>query len=210
MVARTSAGRRSTGTGGTAFLSGATHRECDANRDEPDDFTEELDRTIRASLASQRLQEADRQDCAQETWLAILEGRPSGFRGGDLKAWAATIARNKAMDLFRRTSRRPTQVLQEDIQDGSGDKKDVDDLSWRIWCALADLEPLVHPRRFLVFFLRSFEGWSFREIEDNLGLTAEQARLQNHRVLRKFRSLLESGMAPSRAPVAGFENPGSA
>ena len=169
----------------------------------------EIDDTIRASLATRRLQEADRQDCVQETWLAILGSRMSGFRGGDLRAWVATLARNKAIDTMRRSHRRPVLVLHEDVQSGSRGTSHVDEARQRIWSALLELEPTVHPRSFLVFCLHWFEGWSFGEIEDTLSLSSGQARLQNHRIKRKLRALLEAATASCLAREFARENPKS-
>jgi RNA polymerase sigma-70 factor (ECF subfamily) len=157
-------------------------------------FPAEIDEVIRASLASHALQDADREDCVQETWLAILGSRMSGFRGGNLQAWVTTLARNKAIDTIRR-SRRPAIVFQEDIPTSPRAASNPDEARQQVWSALAQLEPMVHPRSFLIFFLRWFEGWSFVEIEETLGLTAGQARVQNHRIKRKFRALLETASA---------------
>jgi RNA polymerase sigma-70 factor (ECF subfamily) len=51
---------------------------------------------------------ADAEDVASETWLQIVRDL-RGFRGtGDgFRAWAATIARHRAMDHLRRHRRRP-------------------------------------------------------------------------------------------------------
>ena len=49
---------------------------------------------------------ADAEDVASETWLQISRDLPS-FTGGEFRAWAVTIARNRAMDHLRRQRRRP-------------------------------------------------------------------------------------------------------
>lgn len=50
----------------------------------------------------------DAEDVASETWLQIAQNIDS-FTGGvdDFRGWAATIARNRAMDLLRKQQRRP-------------------------------------------------------------------------------------------------------
>jgi RNA polymerase sigma-70 factor, ECF subfamily len=50
----------------------------------------------------------DAEDVASETWLQIAENLDS-FVGGvdEFRGWAATIARNRAMDLLRKRQRRP-------------------------------------------------------------------------------------------------------
>ena len=201
MVAGSFAIRRSKNIGNASFGLEQAGLPSDASGNASSNLYGEIDDAIRASLASQRLQEADRQDCVQETWLAILGSRMSGFRGGDLRAWVATLARNKAIDTMRRSHRRPVMVLHEDVQAGSRGTSHVDEARQRIWSALLELEPTVHPRSFLVFCLHWFEGWSFGEIEDTLSLSSGQARLQSHRIKRKLRALLEvaADRFPSRA-----------
>ena len=198
MVAGSFAIRCSENIGNASFGLEQAGLLSDANGNASSNLYGEIDDTIRASLATRRLQEADRQDCVQETWLAILGSRMSGFRGGDLRAWVATLARNKAIDTMRRSHRRPVMTLQEDVQAGSGNKSNADEARKRIWSALLELEPTVHPRCFLVFCLRWFEGWSFGEIEDILSLSSGQARLQNHRIKRKLRGVLQGTADLSR------------
>ncbi|WP_067485315.1 RNA polymerase sigma factor [Actinomadura hibisca] len=59
---------------------------------------------------------ADAEDVTSEAWLQIardlraFRGDLDGFRG-----WAATVARNRALDLLRRQSRRPAADLPVDV-----------------------------------------------------------------------------------------------
>ena len=101
MVAGSFAIRRSQNIGNASLGLEQADLPSDADANASSNLYGEIDDAIRASLASRRLQEADRQDCIQETWLAILGSRMSGFRGGDPRAWAATLARNKAIDTMR-------------------------------------------------------------------------------------------------------------
>jgi RNA polymerase sigma factor (sigma-70 family) len=209
MVAGSSAVQHLTGSGEAALCSEEARFRGDDLWSAPNEFADEIADAIRISLASQRLQEADRQDCVQETWLAILRSRMSGFRGGDLRAWVAALARNKAIDTIRRSRRRPVLVLKEDVQAGSRGRSNVDEARQRIWAALLELEPTAHARSFLVFCLHWFEGWSFSEIEDTLSLSPGQARLRSHRVKQKLRALLEDFAYPSPAEKAAGKNAGS-
>jgi RNA polymerase sigma factor (sigma-70 family) len=209
MTARSSAVRHARKAGNAALCSEGVRFRVDVNGSAPNEFAEEIYDAIRASLASRRLQEADRQDCAQETWLAILGSRMSGFRGGDLRAWVAVLARNKAIDTMRRTHRRPVLPLHEDVHVGARGTSNADEARQCIWSALLELEPTVHPRSFLVFCMHWFEGWSFGEIEDTLSLSSGQARLQSHRIKRKLRAMLEVAAHSSRAGRAAVKNAGS-
>jgi RNA polymerase sigma factor (sigma-70 family) len=54
------------------------------------------------------------EDAFQETFLRALRAYPSLRRGNHLRAWVLTIARNVAIDTFRR--QRPTGELEEPIE----------------------------------------------------------------------------------------------
>ncbi|MEV4727736.1 RNA polymerase sigma factor, partial [Micromonospora humida] len=63
----------------------------------------------------------DAEDVASETWLQIARDL-SRFTGGEFRAWAVTIARNRAMDHLRRQRRRPSlPVPVQDLSDLAGD-----------------------------------------------------------------------------------------
>ena len=100
-------------------------------------------------------------------------------------------------------------VLHEDVPAGSRGTSQVDEARKQVWSALLELEPTVHPLCFLVFCLHWFEGWSFGDIEDTLGLSSGQVRLQNHRIKWKLRALLEVAAGPSRAGKVSMKNAGS-
>jgi RNA polymerase sigma factor (sigma-70 family) len=206
MVANSSTVQHSGNTGDAALCSEAVRFGEDFDWGAPASIYGDIDDAIRISLASRRLQEADREDCAQEIWLAILGSRMSGFRGGDVRAWVAALARNKAIDAMRRTHRRPVLALHQDVMAGSRSTSNADEARQQIWSALLELEPTVHPKSFLVFCLHWFEGWSFGEIEDTLSLSSGQARLQSYRVKQKLRALLV--VAPSLAPAGEKRIPG--
>ena len=70
-------------------------------------FFDYCDRVIVTALARQPIQAADREDCRQEIWFDLLSTRLSRFRGGSLAAWLETLARNKAIDKRRWSSRHP-------------------------------------------------------------------------------------------------------
>ena len=159
---------------------------------------DDYDGVIRSALARRPIQEADREDCRQEVWLELLATRIGRFRGGDLRAWLATVSRNRANDVLRRARRRPAvdvTAIDPPSSEESALASRADEARALVWAALRALEPLVHPVNFLVFFLRGMEGWSFAEIGEAFGLAPSQARLRYHRVKQKFRDLAAAKFA---------------
>lgn len=187
--------RQSTGMGTGGFPpAGPEGLGDESDRSDWDRFYEFCEGAIRTALAFRSLQQADREDCCQDIWVELLVTRMSRFHGGNLRSWLATLARNKAIDTFRR-GRRHQVGLSIDMEgmtpvDHAGPCP-ADESRSVVWPALAVLERQVEPRSFLVFFLRWIEGWSFGEIADALGLTPEQARSRHHRTKERFRQLVE-------------------
>jgi RNA polymerase sigma factor (sigma-70 family) len=156
-------------------------------------FFDYCDRVIVTALARQPIQAADREDCRQEIWFDLLSTRLSRFRGGSLAAWLETLARNKAIDKLRWSSRHPvgfaddTKELAVVDPSRSGSDHDRDSA---VRGALAQLEEQIDRRSYTVFFLRSTERLPFSQIANALGLTPEQARARHHRAKARFRRIL--------------------
>jgi RNA polymerase sigma-70 factor, ECF subfamily len=95
-------------------LAGAARGDGDAFRVLYRDTQPRLLRYLRALVGD------DAEDVASETWLQITRDLHSFDGDGDgFRAWAATIARHRALDHLRRQARRPPPVLVP-----------ADDLAW--------------------------------------------------------------------------------
>jgi RNA polymerase sigma-70 factor (ECF subfamily) len=206
MVAELTEVRHWTKVEGTACLQDKAGPLADAvDRRDWDVFYAYCDGVIRNTLAARGLQEADREDCRQEVWVAILGRRTSCPGGGDFSSWIAAIARNKAIDTIRRGRRHPVGVSFDVEQERGGNSVSrcgADEARGLVWSALAELERQVEPRSFLVFFLHSMEGLPFREIAAALSLNEVQARLRHHRAKQKFRELLARAAGPTPEKTA--------
>ena len=55
-----------------------------------------------------------------------------------------------------------------------------------VWEALLSLDAQVPVTSYLVFYLRTIEGWDIPEIGDLFQISAEKARARCHRVKKKF------------------------
>lgn len=67
-------------------------------------FATLYDRHARKLLAflAGRVKESAVEDTAQEVWQKVWQSLPTGFRGGNFRAWLYTVARNAVTDFQRR------------------------------------------------------------------------------------------------------------
>lgn len=149
-----------------------------------------------------RLSQADRDDCVQEVMMELvrrLGDDPAETPPEGMIRWVRAVSRNKAADIVRRKFRKP-EVTFDDGSGGSlADRRlgEHDDPSPApgeavslVWEALVSLDSQVPVTSYLVFYLRTMEGWSISEIAELFQITPEQARFRCHRVKKKFGALL--------------------
>ncbi|MEV6370901.1 RNA polymerase sigma factor [Micromonospora musae] len=135
---------------------------------------------------------ADAEDVASETWLQISRDLPS-FTGGEFRAWAITIARNRAMDHLRRQRRRPSlpvpvQALNELAGDADTAERAGESLGTEAALALIATLP---PREAEAVLLRAVVGLDAETAGRVLGRRAGAVRTAAHRGLRRLAALLE-------------------
>ncbi len=118
------------------------------------------------------------EDCFQETCLAALRAYPSLPPDSNLRAWAFTIARHKAIDASRARGRRPLPVA-EAPEHGLFDASDERD-------AWAPLRALPAKQRAAVF-LRVAAELPHREVAHVLDCSEEAARRSAHEGLKRLR-----------------------
>jgi RNA polymerase sigma-70 factor (ECF subfamily) len=113
---------------------------------------------------------ADLEDLIQETRIALWEAGTKVVR----VSWVLRVARNKAIDLVRRTKRiRAREQSYGRLRTVSGPEPDVEHLL-RARVALL-------PRRLRKFYeLHYVEGWSEREIAARLGICRASVRWLDH------------------------------
>jgi RNA polymerase sigma-70 factor (ECF subfamily) len=112
---------------------------------------------------------ADRDAIVQAVYVDLLESRSlrASWRGGELGAWIAAIARHRALDYARRESR--LAPLPDDGVDAEPSRGDVD----RLLAFRADLERFaatLEPRRRELLRLRFLEGLTQVEAAARLGV----------------------------------------
>jgi len=157
---------------------------------------------LRAVLAHWHLTAAEREDCLQEVWMAIVahlsEFRPDPGRAC-LSTWLTTVVRNKAADVLR--CRHPAAGLRGGAEDalldtGLDPATDCErhEMRDRVRGVLAELSARVSPTSYQVLYQRRIEGRTVSEIAVALSLTPEQVRLHDYRTMHRFRALFERSM----------------
>lgn len=147
---------------------------------------------------------ADAEDVASETWLQIARDLAT-FTGGEFRAWAVTIARNRAMDHLRRQRRRPAfpvpvQALAELPSDNDTAEHAGESIGTDTAIALIATLP---PREAEAVLLRAVIGLDAESAARVLGRRAGAIRTAAHRGLRRLAALLgDTDVATSAGPPA--------
>jgi RNA polymerase sigma factor (sigma-70 family) len=149
------------------------------------------------------LSTSDREDCVQDVMMEIVrkfgEHQP-GSSPDHLAGWIRVLSRNKAADIFRRRFRKP-EVLFDDgtgagVLDGNRAEGEPElaqgECVSLVWEALISLDQKVSATSYLVFYLRTIEGWDIPEISELFQISSDQARARCHRVKKKFGSILKT------------------
>jgi len=148
----------------------------------------------------------DAPDVASEAWLQIARDL-RGYRGdgGGVRAWAASIARHRALDHLRRQSRRPTQAATLEHLDHLADGQDtatqaVETVSTQAALALIATLPREQAEAIL---LRVVVGLDAESAARVLGKRAGAVRTAAYRGLRRLAEHLNQGATiPAPAPEA--------
>ena len=126
----------------------------------------------------------DREEAVQEAFFAIAKNiaklpDPSCIK---TKTFIVTVIENKAIDIYRKNKRRPTEALREE-QEGLSFTLPTGDAA----AAIAKLPP--RERNFIV--LKYAEGYPNKELSKMLGLTYSGVNSLDHRAKAKLRKLLK-------------------
>lgn len=139
---------------------------------------------------------ADAEDVASETWLQIARDLRS-FDGGEFRAWAVTIARNRALDHLRRRRRRPSlPVPVQALVDLAATEDIVERVDEHLGNDVAIALIATLPRKEAeAVLLRAVVGVDAESAARVLGRRAGAVRTAAHRGLRRLARLLRQGGA---------------
>lgn len=145
----------------------------------------------------------DAEDIASEAWLQIARDLP-GFRGDadGFRGWAATVARNRAMDHLRRVRRRPVADLPVEYL---AELAAAEDTAGQAMATVATSDALaliasLPPDQAEAVLLRVVLGLDAESAAKVLGKRSGSVRMAAHRGLRRLAKVLEQ----SGGAVAGL------
>ncbi len=149
----------------------------------------------------------DAEDIASEAWLQIARDLP-GFRGDadGFRGWAATVARNRAMDHLRRVRRRPVADLPVEYL---AELAAAEDTAGQAMATVATSDALaliasLPPDQAEAVLLRVVLGLDAESAAKVLGKRSGSVRMAAHRGLRRLAKVLEqSGGAAAGLPRRG-------
>ncbi|MEV1287454.1 RNA polymerase sigma factor [Micromonospora sp. NPDC049679] len=147
------------------------------------------------------LVDADAEDVASETWLQIARDLPSFNGGTGFRAWAAAIARNRALDHLRYRRRRPSlSVPVDELAHLAGDEDTAGRADEGIGTdsAIALIAALPRTEAEAVL-LRAVVGLDAESAGRVLGKRPGAVRTAAHRGLRRLARMLEQ-REPSLTP----------
>jgi RNA polymerase sigma factor (sigma-70 family) len=128
-------------------------------------------------------------DVLQTTFLSIVRARGRYERGAPFRPWLYAVAVNAAVDFLRRHGREEA-FPSDSLPEVAAEPTPMADpgLSRVVEAALVQLP--ANQREAIV--LHRFEGFSFREIANLLGVTETAVKVRAHRGYERLRTLLAS------------------
>ena len=118
------------------------------------------------------------EDAMQETFLKILRCAGEYAKGESARAWIMAVARNTAIDLYRRRRTYESVDALESVADESDFSEAV-----RMNEILSVLEDLDRD----IVILKAVDGFRFREIGKIVGLSPDAAQKRYRRALEKLK-----------------------
>lgn len=134
---------------------------------------------------------ADAEDLTSQTFITALEKMPELRDPGKFTPWLFRIARNKAMDYFRRSRRRPTEVFNEELDQSFSVLRQDDRLKQD---RMIDLERIIaglKPIEQEYLRLRLIAELPFAEIASILGKSESRIKKSYYRLLERLQAQVE-------------------
>lgn len=131
---------------------------------------------------------ADAEDLTTETFLAVLRPLRTSASVGEVRAYLLAAARTALAGYWRRRLGLPVTTLEDDTVDSVfPDEPPATDERGRVDAVLAQL-----PQRYQdILRLRFLDGCTVREAANELGLSVANAKVLQHRALRRAAAVAE-------------------
>jgi len=144
-------------------------------------------------------EEADAEDCLQETFLRAFRGYSRLVSDSNYRAWLYKIATNVARTHFSHRKRAALRRVEIDPSRLHGGISPIDELDRRemLSAVLEAVEDLPHKQR-AAFMMRKYQGLSYHTIATVLGGTEAAARANVYQALKKLRAQFMAATEGSR------------
>lgn len=131
------------------------------------------------------------EDVVSETFIRLWRSMDR-YKGGNIRSYTFTIARNCTIDVFRKRKHEAGSIKDEHAIAGN-ERSPLEhaiqsESEKRLYTALLQLSS----RDKEVLSLRFFESMSIKEVAGLLGRTETSVKITQYRALRKMRKLLEA------------------
>ena len=128
--------------------------------------------------------DADARDLSQEVFIKVYRNLKNFKERSKLFTWVYRITVNTCIS-FKRRERRVQPIRETNLRrDPVGEKV-------RLKVAIDDALQRLPERQRLSFILRHYEGHTFAEIGEIMGITTGAAKANHHQAVRKLRAYLE-------------------
>lgn len=163
-------------------------------------FYEMYDDLIRRFVVAQGVPRSDVDDCVQEVWSEVATrlmefDRPADRPG--LRAWLYALVRSKATNAFRRSARRPTESLDEQMAVGNEpldrqpEPEDAHEQQWKqavLESIISQLRRELTPINARLLKMRLIEHRSVEDVAAELQLEPQVVHARQHRMMKKIRA----------------------
>ncbi len=136
---------------------------------------------------------ADQETVVHEVFFRIItdDKMRRNFKGGSLRAWLSTVAKNRAVDFWRKYCREQNEEPKDmDMFQVQGTSEFMDRTDVRITLERFNDECLSEKLR-SVFKARFVQGLNQREAADTLGMLRTTLAYQERQIKRKLRRFLK-------------------
>ena len=111
------------------------------------------------------------------------------FPGLPFSAWLYRIAINECNEYFRKTKRTRWVVVEESCEEAFYEELTAGNTRDELHKKLPTILQQLAPEHLQLIELRFFEGRSFKEVSNILGITETHAKVKTYRVLKKMKKL---------------------
>ncbi len=198
----------------TAEILAERHRIAEGLRRQDADLLQELLERYQHRLMRYLCSLTGRTDLAedlfQETWIRVLERGYLYDDRGDFDAWLFTIARNRALDMFRKRSTVSLDEMMHPDEDGTAAfDPPAADLSPLDAFRLAEQACLLHatmgrlqPIHRQVLEMHFYEDLTMREISERTGIHMPTVKSRLYRAIGFFGEFLREALSSTGNQVA--------